>query len=179
MNPAIFRDQFSLSPSSRLDFNVSKFALFCLMALISYFRLNNCILLVSSTVNHLESLLQVNDPGPRCPAALEAVCRNSQPGAGLGLGSAGECERVLSSPPKQEFPGGVCKDVGIGKGKYRRSRGQSGGITAPRSGRGPCCPRIGCGFGAGHSLSLGFSFLICEMWIITHPLQTWREESMK
>lgn len=60
-----------------------------------------------------------------CPAALGVSAGTSSPGLGSGDGvsvcrrwAPGKCEQVSST--KQEFPGSeaLCKDVGIGKGKW-------------------------------------------------------------
>lgn len=142
---------------ANLTFNASKFALFCFMVLIFYFHLNNCILLVSFTVNHLKALLKVKE----LVFSGEAQTRVSSSVSGCqlqyraqGWAQLGVCRRwgqqesvsqLLSSSPKQEFSGRTCKDAGIGKGKHSRSRRQSGAIMVSWEAHGGPIPAVGFG----------------------------------
>ena len=118
---------------ANLTFNASKFALFCFMVLIFYFHLNNHILLVSFTVNHLKTLLKVkqlvfsgeaqtrvSSSAGGCQLLYRAQCW-AQFGVCRRWGQQKSVSQVLSSSPKQEFPGRTCKDARIGKGKHSRS----------------------------------------------------------
>lgn len=142
-----------------MTFSASKFALFCFMVLIFYFHLNNRILLVSFTVNHLKTLLKVKElvfsGGAQTQVSSSTGgCRPQHPAwcwAQLGVcrrrGQQGSVSEVLSSSLKQEFPGRTCKDVGIGKGKQSRSGGQSGAIMVSweAHGLGSPVPAVGLG----------------------------------
>lgn len=106
--------------------------------------------------------------------ARGGVCR--------GWGQQGSVGQVLSCSSQQELRGQEnlkgCRDWEgeMGDTAGPEDNGEASRSTGKHTASQSC---ISCGMRASHFFSLSFRFLICKMWIVTHPLQTWCEESMK